>query len=111
VKNCSIIKALLVGLVAALPLLSTAKAADEPDTRWLQKAQQANLSPLPKKAYEQIAKLRVSKLTMWMNPGGFDILTIKAGSESSAEILYKTGLDVLPVIGGSVKRHYANHCS
>lgn len=91
-------KGLFVGLVAVLPLLSTASAADEPDARWLQKAQHANLSSLRKNAYEQIAKLSISKLTMWMNPGGFDILTIKAGSDSPAETLYNMGLDVLPVL-------------
>jgi hypothetical protein len=91
-------KVLFVGFLALLPLSGFSGGADEPNAARVQGAQQAELPSVRKRASQQLAKFRVARCTMWMNPGGFDILTIKAGSETPAKTLYNMGLDVLPAL-------------
>lgn len=79
-------------------LLCHATASGTPDLRWMQRSQQTGLAAFQKKAYRQLALLRIARSTYPGPFGGPDLWSIAAGSEMPFRTLSKMGMNILPIL-------------
>ncbi|MCK4789424.1 MAG: hypothetical protein KAV87_37120 [Desulfobacteraceae bacterium] len=75
---------------------------DKPGDRWIQKSQSKGLPALQKKAYQQLARVHLCKFTQFDHRGSFDILSWRKDSNEPMDLLYKMGVNVLPVLAGAL---------
>ena len=75
-----------------------AAVAGEPGERWTLRAQQPGLSPLRKKAYEQLAKVHTCRFESLTGRGSICVLSFNRTSDLPMDVLHSMGLDALPII-------------
>ena len=96
-------RAAVAALAATFVLLGVASSgyaqtAQTSEARWRQKAEQLGVSPLGKKAYQQVALLAVAVPPYRSEYGGLNVGELRAGSEKPADALAEMGLPVLPIL-------------
>ena len=96
-------------LIAASLLARVALAADEPGSRWLRKAAEPELSPLQRTAYTQLANVHLCYFPQLNHWEMFQVLSWHEDSQEPMDVLYRLGLDVLPILAEALDDDTPTH--
>jgi RNA polymerase sigma factor (sigma-70 family) len=84
-------------VIAAQPAVAEEPPVKELN-RWEKRLRDKNLTAKERAAYEQLAKLHTVKLQQWDHRGSIAIPSLGPDSELPTDVLYRMGVDVLPVL-------------
>jgi hypothetical protein len=90
-------------LIMASLLARPALAGDEPGSRWLRRAAEPELSPLQRTAYTQLASAHLCYLAQLDHWETVQVLSWHEDSQEPMDVLYRLGLDVLPVLAEALE--------
>src|ERR1700722_19602969 len=89
--------------VIALTFANVSPADQPPPAgRWEKFLQSKDLTPRQRAAYELIGKLHTSHLVQEDVPGGLEVPSLSENSKDPADVLFRMGIDVLPMLADAL---------